>query len=198
MAFLTELWLPILLASVLVFVASSVIHMALPYHKSNFKKLPGEDAVLETMRDKGVGPGAYMFPCCENMKEWNSAEMQARREQGPQGILFVMANCSMGKSLGFWFLQSLIISVFVGYLAWESVGAAADYLKVFQIVGAGAFLGYGVGHMHQSIWGGQSWTVTGKFIFDGLIYALVTAGAFGWLWPAAEAAATTAPAGLPG
>jgi hypothetical protein len=189
MAFLAELWLPILLASVFVFIASSVIHMALPYHKSNFKKLPNEDAVLEAMRTQGVGPGEYMFPSCENMKEWNSDEMKARREKGPQGTLTVVGEFNMGKSLGFWFLQSLIISFFVAYLAWHALGAGADYRAVFQIAGATAFLGYGVGHMHDSIWKGQAWIVTGKFVFDGLVYALITGGVFGWLWPAMNGAA---------
>lgn len=31
---LSALWLPILLSAVVVFVASSIIHMALPWHKS--------------------------------------------------------------------------------------------------------------------------------------------------------------------
>jgi len=189
MAFLAELWLPILLASVIVFIASSVIHMALPYHKSNFKKLPNEDAVLEAMRAQGVGPGEFMFPHCENMKEWNTPEMQAKREKGPQGTLTVVPGFNMGKSLGLWFLQSLIISFFVAYIAWESIGASNDYLYIFQITGATAFLGYGVGHMHDSIWKGQAWVVTGKFMFDGLVYALLTGGVFGWLWPAAADAA---------
>ena len=34
------------------------------------------------------------------------------------------------------------------------------------------------------IWKGGLWSVAAKNAFDGLLYALVTAGAFGWLWPA--------------
>lgn len=194
MAFLADLWLPILLASVFVFIASSVIHMALPYHKSNVKKMPNEDAVLEAMRAQGVGPGEYMFPMCESMKDWNSDEMKAKREKGPQGLLTVVPpdGFNMGKSLVFWFIQSLIISFFVAYLAWNALGATGDYLTVFQITGAAAFLGYGVGHMHDSIWKAQSWVVTGKFVFDGLIYSLLTGGTFGWLWPTAADAAGAA------
>ncbi len=41
------------------------------------------------------------------------------------------------------------------------------------------------GHIHESAWKGQKWSTTIKFMIDGLIYALVTAGTFGWLWPAA-------------
>ena len=42
------LWLPILLSAVIVFVASSIIHMALPIHKSDYRKLPDEAKVLDT------------------------------------------------------------------------------------------------------------------------------------------------------
>ncbi len=36
---LSELWLPILVSSILVFFASSLIHMASPWHKADFPKL---------------------------------------------------------------------------------------------------------------------------------------------------------------
>lgn len=200
MAFLTELWLPILLATVFVFIASSVIHMALPYHKKDCAKMDGEEQVLEAMRSAGVKPGAYMFPMCGSMKDWNSDEMKAKREKGPQGIMTVVppGGFNMGKSLVLWFMQSLIVSFLVAYIGWHSIGATGDYLHVFRIVGASAFLAYAIGNMHDSIWKGQSWVVTGKFMFDGLVYALLTAGTFGWLWPTVEAAVNGAPAGVPG
>ena len=34
-----------------------------------------------------------------------------------------------------------------------------------------------------AIWMGKPWSVAWKEVFDGLLYGLVTAGAFGWLWP---------------
>ena len=58
-----------------------------------------------------------------------------------------------------------------------------DYLRVFQVTGAVAFMAYGIGVIDDSIWKGQPWSSTWKFLFDGLLYALATAGAFGWLWP---------------
>jgi len=44
-------------------------------------------------------------------------------------------------------------------------------------------MAYGVGNFANSIWKGQPWGATAKEIFDGLLYALGTGGAFGWLWP---------------
>ena len=87
MEFLTELWLPILLAAVAVFVASSIFHMLIPIHKSDYQKLDGEDGILEALRAAGVKPGTYMFPACDSMKDMNSPEMKAKYEKGPVGHL---------------------------------------------------------------------------------------------------------------
>lgn len=200
MAFLTELWLPILLSGVFVFIASSVIHMALPHHRSDVKKMPGEDQVLDAFRAAGVKPGAYMFPMPDNPKDCHTPEMQAKMKAGPSGwiTLFPEGGFKFGQSLVQWFVHILVVSLFVAYLAWEALGPGADYLRVFQITGAAAFLTYGLGNIHDTIWKGQSWTVTAKFVVDGLAYALLTGGVFGWLWPAIDAAANGAPAGLPG
>ncbi len=40
---LTELWMPILVSALFVFVASAIIHMALRYHWSDWEAPPGED-----------------------------------------------------------------------------------------------------------------------------------------------------------
>jgi hypothetical protein len=190
MAFLTELWLPILVAAVLVFVASSIIHMGIPWHKNDYQKLPDEDAVMETVRAGVPAPGTYMFPRCESMKDMKNPEYRAKYERGPVGMLTVMppGGFNMGKSLGAWFGYIVLVEVVVAYVAWHALGAGAEYLRVFQIAGASAVLGFGVlGVMCESIWKGQKWSVTGRFMVDGLVYALLSAGVFGWLWPAAAA-----------
>lgn len=185
MAFLTELWMPILVSAVFVFIVSSITHMVLPYHKSDFKKMDGEDAVMEAMRTNGVKPGCYMFPCGESMKDWDSPEMKAKRDKGPLGILTVVGpdGFNMGKSLGLWFAYTVLIGILVAYVGWHSLGAGAHYRTVFRVVGTAALLGYAIGYLHNSIWKGESWTTTAKMMFDGLLYTLVTAGTFGWLWP---------------
>jgi len=185
MAFLIELWLPILLSAVFVFIVSSVIHVALPIHKNDMKKLANEDAVLEAMRANGVEPGAYMFPAADSMKEMGSPEMIEKLKRGPVGWLTVLppGGFGMGKSLAFWFLQSLIIGVLVAYLGWHSLGDGAAFLLVFRVTGTAAILGYSVGHLHESIWKGADWGTTAKFIGDGVVYSLVTAATFGFFWP---------------
>ena len=62
MVSLTQLWLPIGLAAVLVFVASSIMHMVLPYHKGDFAAVPREDDVMRALRSFSIPPGDYMLP----------------------------------------------------------------------------------------------------------------------------------------
>jgi hypothetical protein len=58
-----DLWLPIVLSAVFVFVASSLIHMVLQSHKSDYGKLAAEPRVLDELRAHAIPPGTYAFPC---------------------------------------------------------------------------------------------------------------------------------------
>jgi len=69
------------------------------------------------------------------------------------------------------------------YIAGRALEPGAHYLSVFRFAGATAFFGYAFALMQQSIWYKRAWGTTFKSTFDGLIYALLTAGTFGWLWP---------------
>jgi len=190
--------MPVVVSAVAVFLVSSIVHMALPIHKNDIKKIDSEDAVLEVLRSGGVTPGAYIFPGCHSMKDMETDEYKAKVKQGPVGWLTVLpeGGFSMGRSLVQWFIYTCVVDLLTGYVAWHALPPGSEYLRVFQITGTVAFLTYGVGGVPKSIWKGVSWKVTGKFLFvDGLLYALATGGVFGWLWPAAEAAALNIPAG---
>ncbi|GJM23957.1 MAG: hypothetical protein DHS20C16_03720 [Phycisphaerae bacterium] len=188
MHFVQELWVPILLAAVGVFVVSSVIHMLIPIHRNDYVKLPGEDAFMAQMRDIGMQPGEYVFPCPESMKEMGTPEMIEKYKLGPVGFLTIRPSGSMnmGVSLAQWFLYSLAISLVAAYLTRAALAPGSSYLSVFRFAGCVAFLGYGVSYVPNAIWKGSAWTTTAKFIFDGLLYGLVTGGVFGWLWPEAS------------
>lgn len=182
---IVDLWLAIVLSGVLVFVVSSILHMATPLHKGDYQKLPGEESIMEVMRKNHVTPGTYMFPCPQSMKDMNSPEMVAKYEKGPVAYMTVIPSGvpAMGKNLVQWFLYSILIGVFAAYVASRTLTAEASYLQVFRVVGCVAFVAYAIGHLHASIWEGRSWWITSKFVLGGMIYALVTAGVFGWLWP---------------
>jgi nucleoside recognition membrane protein YjiH len=182
---ITALWLPILLSAVIVFVVSSIIHMFLPIHKSDYRKLPDEDKVLDALRAAGVTPGRkYHFPFCTH-KEMKSPEVVEKFKRGPVGLLTVIPSGApaMGKYLVQWFLYCLVVGVFVAYLTGRTRVAGTPYLEVFRVAGTTAFLGYSVAQIQDAIWKGETWGVTFKHVLDGLIYGLLTAGTFGWLWP---------------
>lgn len=184
MVSLAALWLPIVLAAVIVFVASSIMHMVLPYHRSDYRKLPDEEKVTASLRAAGLTRGLYVFPFC-TPKEMKSPESVAKYKQGPVGMMtiFPLGPPVMPKFLGQWFGYCLIISFFVAYLAAHTIPPGLRYLAVFRVVGTAAFLAYGLGNLVNGIWRGQPWGVVIKEVIDGLIYSLLTAGTFGWLWP---------------
>jgi hypothetical protein len=181
---LTALWLPILLSAVIVFVASSITHMLLTYHQSDYQKLPDEDKLRAALRAANLKPGLYIFPHCTH-KEMRSAATMEKLKQGPVGMLTVRPNGppAMGKFLGQWFFYCLLIGFFVAYLTGRTLAPGTHYLAVFRVAGTAAFLAYGLGNLSNGIWKGQPWSMTIKESFDGLLYGLLTAGTFGWLWP---------------
>jgi len=182
---LQALWLPILLSAVIVFVVSSIIHMLLPWHKNDYPKVPEEDKLMDALRPLAVPPGDYMIPRASSTQDMRSPEFAAKLQKGPVLILTMMPNgpFTMGKNLVSWFLYSLVIGIFAAYVASRALPVGAEYLRVFQLTGVTAFIAYSVALWQMSIWYRRAWRITLKTTADGLIYALLTAGTFGWLWP---------------
>jgi hypothetical protein len=170
---------------VLVFIASSIIHMALQIHKREYKKLPEEKNLLEAMLKAGIPRGEYMFPCAASLKDAKTPEMQEKYRKGPCGFMTIVPSGvpSMFKNLVLWFLYSVLISVFVAYVAGRTLGPGTEYLPVFRVAGGVAIIAYTAGHFPGSIWKGTPWGTTLKHVLDGVLYGLLTAGVFGWLWP---------------
>ena len=185
MVSLGSLWLPIVLSAVLVFVLSSIVHMVLGYHRSDYTRLPNEDAVRAAIRSGNPAPAQYIIPYAIGPKEMESPEMKQKVAEGPLGVLNIRpaGKIGMGPSLVQWFIFSLVVSFFVAYVATHALPPGAPYLKVFQIVGAVGFLAYAAGQVPAAIWMGKPWSVAAKEVVDGLLYGLATAGTFGWLWP---------------
>lgn len=183
---LVALWLPILIAAVVVFLASSVIHMAIGWHNNEFSKLPDEDGIVGAIEAAKAAPGEYVFPSADNPADnMKSPEIIARWERGPAGFvrIYKPGPLAMGKRLGHWFLYCMGVSLFAGYLGAATLGPGADYLAVFRVVGTAAFLAYAGSIWQEVIWFSAPVSNALKSIADGLIYALLTAGVFGWLWP---------------
>jgi hypothetical protein len=184
MVSITALCIPILVAAVIVFVASSIMHLLLSYHHSDYKKLPDEDKVRAALRGVGLQPGLYHFPH-GTQKEMKSPAMMEKLKEGPVGILTVIPNGppAMPKYLILWFIYCLVVGLFTAYLTGRTVAFGAPYLAVFRVAGTAAFMAYGLGNLINGIWRGQPWSNVFKEVIDGLVYGLLTAGTFGWLWP---------------
>lgn len=179
---LSMLWIPIVVSAVLVFVASSILHMVLPYHRSDYRKLPNEDAAAAALR--GTAPGMYILPYSTH-QEMKSPAVQEKFKSGPVGTVLLRppGPIQMGKFLGLWFGFCLIVGFFTAYLAGRTLAPGVHYLVVFRVVGTAAFMAYGLSNLANGIWKGEPWGVVAKEVVDGLIYGLLTAGTFGWMWP---------------
>ena len=180
-----SLWMPILLSAVLAFLASSVIHMATSFHKGDIRKLPNEDDAMDAVRRLNLAPGDYGAPLPGSRGGMNAPEFQAKMLKGPRFLITVMAAgpMSMGSQLVQWFLFLVVVAIFTAYVTGLAHGPGTEYLRVFQVAGCVSFMGYSFAAIPNSIWWKRNWGMTIRMLVDGLLYGLLTAGTFGWLWP---------------
>ena len=180
MEFVSQLWLPIVVSAFLVWIASFLAHMVLPHHKGDFAGMPNEAAAIEALR--GTPPGSYFFPYGD-MQQMKDPAFIEKQKSSPNGVLHVWAGpANMGRNIMLSFVFYLLVGFFVAYMSWHALGGGTPaYLTVFRIVGVGAFMAHGLGWMPHMIWfGGKGFWA---YVFDSLLFACVTAGTFGWLWP---------------
>jgi hypothetical protein len=182
---LLELWLPIVLSAVAVFVLSSVIHMMTPWHKSDYPKIPNEDRVRDILRPLAIPPGDYMIPRPSSTQEMRSPEFAEKVRQGPVIMMTVMPSgpLSMRNNLIMWFLYSCVVGVFAAYVAGHALPHGATMGSIVRFVGTTAFVGYALALWQNSIWYHKAWLTTTKSTIDSLVYALATGAVFAWLWP---------------
>ena len=184
MVSLTALWLPILLSAVLTFFASSLIHMVLGWHAGDWKKFPSEDAVLDALRSFNLAPADYVAPLPTSRAEMSTPEFKAKVARGPRVTLTVLPpENSMPRNLVLWFLYSIVVAVFAAYVASMTLAPGAPYLTVFRVTSTVAFAGYALALWQSWVWYSRSLGYTIRSTIDGLVYGLLTGGAFGWLWP---------------
>jgi len=182
---IAALWLPILLSAVLVFIVSSIIHMLSPWHKNDYPLLPNQDQVMDALRPLNIPPGDYFVPRPKDRKEMSDPAFQEKTKRGPVVVFTVLpaGGVNIGRNLIGWLIYLLVVGVFAAYVAGRALPAGSPYLSVFRFVGVTAFLAYTVALWQMTIWYARSWITSVKVTVDGFIYALLTAGMFGWLWP---------------
>jgi hypothetical protein len=178
---LMSLWLPILVAALGVFVASSIIHMVTPWHHGDFTPMPDQGRVMDALRSFNIKPGDYVVPHPHGRQDAEFAELAKR---GPLVMMTVLpGDVVIAKNLALWFVYCVVVTLCAAYIAGEALPPAAASKKVFQFAGATAFIGFALALWQQTIWYSRSWVTTLKSTIDGLIYGAVTAGVFAWLWP---------------
>jgi hypothetical protein len=147
--------------------------------------MPREAEVLEALRPLAIPPGDYFIPRASGMREMRSQEFKDKLNRGPVAVLTVMPNgqIAMTRSLVQWFVFLVVVGIFVALVTCRTLPIGTPYPRVFKVAGTVAFMAYALALCELSIWYRRSWTLTLKAAFDGLIYASLTAGTFGWLWP---------------
>ena len=182
-----SLWLQVIVSAVVVFVASSILHMALKYHRADYKPLPNDDAVREALAKGNPAPGVYFTPYCPDMKQMREPAIREKFEKGPVAMITVCPKGApvMPKYLALWFGFNVLVSFVAAYVARHTLQPGADGMLVMRITGTVAFAAYVLSHLSDSIWKGQPWGNTLRHAVDGMIYALLTGVTFRLLWPAA-------------
>lgn len=182
---IVSLWLPILLSAVAVFVASSLIHMILPWHKNDYLKVPNEEAVRSAIAPLAIPPGDYMIPRPAGREDMKSAEFTEKVRTGPNLIVTVIPNgpWSMGRNLGLWFAYLVVVGIFGAYIAGRALPTSPASAEIVRFVGATTFIAYSAALWQMSIWYRRAWSTTIKATIDALIYSLITGAIFCYLWP---------------
>jgi hypothetical protein len=180
-----SLWLPVLVSAIVVFVASSIVHMVLKYHKADYRGLPNEDAVREALGKGDPAPGIYLTPYVADMKQMNEPAIKEKFEKGPVATLTVRPKGApaMPKYLASWFVFCGLVSFAAASVARHTLHAGDDGMLVMRVTGTVAFSAYALSHISDSIWEGKPWSNTGRAILDGAIYAVLTGLSFRLLWP---------------
>ncbi len=185
MEFAMELWKPILIGGLAIFVVSALVWTVMPHHKKEWARLQNEDAVADAIRAGSPTPGLYNIPHMYDMAAMGTPEGKAKMERGPLVYLTVVPNGvpAMGPMMAKSALFNILVALFVAYVCWHTLAPGTEYLKVFRIAGTVAFMTCALGAMPESIWFGRPWKSFGLQVIDATMYALVLGGIFGWLWP---------------
>ena len=187
MVAVSALVLPVLVSSILVFVASSLIHMLTPWHRGDYRRLANEDGVMQVLRPFGITPGDYMVPRPSGMDEMKSPAFLEKVEKGPKVIMTVLPGgpMTMTRNLAAWFVYLLVIAAIVGGLDAIVFRPGAGGHEVFRVTLIAAFLGYSAALWQMTVWYNRSIGTTLKSTIDGLVYAAITATTYAYFWPGA-------------
>ena len=180
-----SLILPVLLSAALVWVASALIWTVLPWHKKDFAPLPDEADTLANLAAQDLAAGQYMFPYADSPGAMKEERVRKSFEEGAAGFITVLPRGipNMGRNMALSAILNVAVGALIACVACLTLAPGAEYMTVFRVTAVAAWLAYGAGTVYDAIWFGRPWSGVFKGFGDALIYALLTGGAFGWLWP---------------
>lgn len=185
MVTMMQLWLPILLAAIAVFVISSILHMVLRFwHADDMRGFNNEADIAAAIRNGNPSPGMYGIPFC-TMSDMKNPEILEKFARGPVGMVVLRRSgkLNMGANLLQWFLFCLLVAYFCAYLGIATLLAGTPASQVFRVLGTAGIMAFAIGVIPTGIWNGHPWKVVVKAVIDGIIYGLVIGAIFAWLWP---------------
>lgn len=183
-----SLWLPVVVAAVVVWIASALIWMLLGYHNGDFRKLPDEERFRELYAGGKIAPGQYVTPYWQDARGRDDKEFMKRFDSGPVGLFVAGRNGppNMGRNMLLSLIFYLVVSFVVAYVARHTLTFGTDGRTVLRITGTIAIAIYALAGVPDSIWFWRPWSVTAKNVVDGIVYGLITGVIFMLLWPAAQ------------
>jgi hypothetical protein len=181
----TSLLLPIVVSAVAVFVLSTIIHMAMPWHKTDYANVPDEAAATTAIQSLNLAPDDYAVPNPRLPGGGKNPDFIANFERGPtfHMTLIPPGGMNMGKLMGTWFGFMLLISVIAGCVTGSIVAPGGNTHAVFHFSAIIAACSYGFGTWPLSIWYHRKWSTAFKETFDAVLYGLATGAVFMWMWP---------------
>jgi hypothetical protein len=182
---LMSLVLPTVAAAFAVFVLSMIVHLAMPWHKSDFAIVPDHDAAIAAVQSLNLAPGDYAVPNVQLPGGGKNPDFIAHFERGPTFHLtmFPAGGMNMGKYMGSWFGFMLLIAVIAAWVTGSIVPPGGNSRAVFHYSAIITACSYGFGGWTLSIWYFRKWSTAFKGTFDAILYGLATGAIFMWLWP---------------
>ncbi|MFI5234438.1 MAG: hypothetical protein ACHQXA_01900 [Gemmatimonadales bacterium] len=180
-----SLLLPIVVATVAVFILSTIIHMAMPWHKNDHAAVPDHDAAIAAIQSLKLAPDDYAVPNPLLPGGAKNPNFIADFERGPTFHLtvFPSGGMHMGKFMGAWFAFMLLISAIAGWVTGSIVPPGGNLHVVFHLSAIITACSYGFGAWPLSIWYHRRWSTAFKGTFDAILYGLAAGAVFMWLWP---------------
>lgn len=177
-----DLWLPIVLAGIAGFFASFVCWALLPHHRAEWRKVPGEERMLDLVRD-GVPPGQYLFPHAEHA-DLKDPERKKAYLAGPHGSLVVWPGPpNMGRNMAITMGSFLACAFLMAYVLSATIPAGASFARVFQVAATIGVMAHVFGLIPGAVWFGKPARALATEIADGVFYGLAQGTVFAFMWP---------------